>query len=78
MLTAKKNEQIYQDSAVCDSTDPSIRDLIYYDDSISMLERTAYRVYPIIQECASKLISYSDPNSSLHAKIEDFQSIISN
>jgi hypothetical protein len=29
-----------------------MRDLIYYDDSVSMLERTAYRVYPIILECA--------------------------
>jgi len=24
------------------------KDLIYYDDSVSMLERTAYRIYPII------------------------------
>lgn len=34
-----------------------MKDLIYYDDSVSMLERTAYRVLPIIQECATKLIS---------------------
>jgi len=60
VLIAKRNEQIYQDAVICDS-DPSNRDLIYYDDSISMLERTAFRVYPIIQDCASKLVLSSSP-----------------
>jgi hypothetical protein len=30
--------------------DQSRQDLIYYDDQISMLERTAYRVFPIIDD----------------------------
>jgi hypothetical protein len=33
-----------------------MKDLIYYDDSISMLERTAYRILPIIQDCAARMI----------------------
>ena len=72
VLIAKRNEQIYQDAAVNESSEPSTRDLIYYDDSISMLERTAYRVYPIIQDCASKLISNSDSDSTLQSRIEEF------
>lgn len=38
------------------SSQGSVKDLIYYDDSISMLERTAYRILPIIQDCASRMI----------------------
>lgn len=37
--------------------DASRQDLIYYDDQISMLERTAYRVFPIIDEICTKLVS---------------------
>ena len=33
-----------------------MKDLIYYDDSISMLERTAYRILPIIQDCYARMI----------------------
>ena len=32
------------------------KDLIYYDESVSMLERTAYRIYPIIQEVAERMV----------------------
>lgn len=32
------------------------KDLIYYDDTVSMLQRTTYRVYPIIQEINSRMI----------------------
>lgn len=35
----------------------SRQDLIYYDDQISMLERTAYRVYPIINDICNKLVA---------------------
>lgn len=31
--------------------------MIYYDDSISMLERTAYRVYPIIKDICAKMVT---------------------
>lgn len=57
VILAKRNEQIAQDILANEGGDSSLKDLIYYDDSVSMLERTAYRVYPIVQECAKKLIS---------------------
>ena len=31
-------------------------DLIYYDHSISMLERTALRVYPIVKEVHARMV----------------------
>ena len=31
--------------------------MIYYDDEISMLERTSYRVYPVIKEICTKMVS---------------------
>ena len=37
-----------------------MKDLIYYDDSVSMLERTAYRILPIVQDCASRMIKPVD------------------
>lgn len=33
-----------------------MKDIIYYNDSVSMLERTSYRLYPIIKEVMSKLV----------------------
>ena len=48
VLLAKKNEQIAQDIIQNDSNNDALKDLIYYDESVSMLERTAYRVYPIV------------------------------
>lgn len=30
--------------------------MIYYDDEISMLERTSYRVYPVIKEICTKMV----------------------
>jgi hypothetical protein len=49
VLVAKRNEQIAQDIIQSnDENDRNIKDLIYYDDSVSMLERTAFRVFPII------------------------------
>ena len=57
VILAKRNEQIAQDIIQSnenngDPNNNSLKDLIYYDDSVSMLERTAYRVYPIVYECS--------------------------
>ena len=41
-----------------DST--SKNDLIYYENSVSMLERTAYRVYPIIREVNARMVPEKD------------------
>jgi len=41
-----------------DST--SKNDLIYYEHSVSMLERTAYRVYPIIREVCARMVPEKD------------------
>ena len=35
-------------------------DLIYYDHSISMLERTALRVFPIIKEIQNRMVKHKD------------------
>ena len=46
---AKKAEQIVHDMLEMDSKKSDDKsDLIYYDESVSMLERTAYKVLPII------------------------------
>lgn len=34
--------------------------LVYYDDSISMLERTAFKLLPIITEVCTKMIKYKE------------------
>lgn len=74
VIVAKKNEQIAQEliqnenininGAATGAGDTSpgggMKDLIYYDDSISMLERTAYRILPIIQDCFSRMIKSPD------------------
>lgn len=58
-LVAKKKEQEvhedqerhkFENGGMSMSQTSSQADLIYYDHSISMLERTALRVYPIIKE----------------------------
>lgn len=41
-------------------SDSSQQSLIYYDEDMSMLERTAYRVYPIVKEVASRMVSSLD------------------
>ena len=40
------------------TSDQSVQedDLIYYDHSISMLERTALRVYPIVKEVQARMV----------------------
>jgi hypothetical protein len=35
-------------------------DLIYYEHTVSMLERTAYRVYPIIKEVVRRMVPEKD------------------
>ena len=57
---AKRKEQEVHEQELQDQLsddDASRQDLIFYDDQISMLERTAYRVYPIIEEICTKLVS---------------------
>lgn len=39
-------------------------DLIYYDHSISMLERTALRVYPIIKEIQTRMVRHKDASGT--------------
>lgn len=48
------------DAGLSISQASSKADLIYYDDNISMLERTAFRVYPIIKEIVSKMVKHKD------------------
>lgn len=37
-------------------------DLIYFDEGVSMLERTAHKYYPIIQEVARKMVKHKEFN----------------
>lgn len=64
---AKKNEAIAQEiianeQNIQDDNGQAMKDLIYYDESVSMLERTAYRVYPIVQEVASRMVKQKEFN----------------
>ena len=52
----RKEQQLLEEQQEQLSDDDSRQDLIYYDDSISMLERTAYRVHPIIEEIHKKMV----------------------
>jgi hypothetical protein len=56
VIVAKKNEQIAQELLMLDNNQAN-KELIYYDESVSMLERTAYRIYPIIQEVADRMVN---------------------
>jgi hypothetical protein len=47
VVQAKRNEQLSQELATPDANGTA-KELIYYDESVSMLERTAYRILPII------------------------------
>lgn len=38
-------------------------DLIYFDEKVSMLERTAHKYYPIIQEACRRMVKHKDINS---------------
>ena len=55
---AKRKEQLVHEQEQQEqlSEEESRQDLIYYDDQISMLERTAYRIYPIIKEICKKMV----------------------
>jgi len=68
-IKAKKREQVVHeeqeqakatDGGVSISQNSSKADLIYYDDNISMLERTAFRIYPIVKEIASRMVKHKD------------------
>lgn len=45
-------------------SDESQQELIYYNDEISMLERTSFRVYPIIKAICSKMVSNKSDSDS--------------
>ena len=51
----KKGGEQYM-SSLSQNESTSKLDLIYYEHSVSMLERTAYRVYPIIKEVAARMV----------------------
>ena len=38
-------------------------DLIYFDEQVSMLERTASKFYPIIQEVAKRMVRHKEDYS---------------
>ncbi len=40
--------------------------LVYYDDSISMLERTAFKLLPILNEVCTKMVKYKDDKENVH------------
>lgn len=61
VIKAKKYEVIAHniianEQNIQDENGQPLKDMIYYDDSVSMLERTAYRVYPVIKEIASRMV----------------------
>lgn len=41
-------------------------DLIYFDEQVSMLERTALRFYPIILEVAKRMVRHKEEDSISH------------
>jgi hypothetical protein len=43
-----------------------MRNLVYYDDSVSMLERTAFKLLPIITEVCSKMIKNRDNKENIN------------
>lgn len=49
------------------SHNSSQADLIYYDHSISMLERTALRVFPILKEIQNRMVKHKDVPGGLDA-----------
>ena len=70
-IQAKKREQeVHEEQERIKATDAGVSisqtssqaDLIYYDHSISMLERTALRVYPIIREIQSRMVKHKQLN----------------
>ena len=42
-------------------------DLIYFDEQVSMLERTALKYYPIIQEVAKKMTRHKEVATNEYA-----------
>lgn len=39
-------------------------DLIYFDEQVSMLERTAHKYYPIIQEVVKRMVRHKEVSST--------------
>jgi len=48
-------------------------DLIYFDEQVSMLERTASKFYPIIQEVAKRMVRHKEDYSYSTHKQDDQQ-----
>jgi hypothetical protein len=66
IVAKKKEQEVHEEQERIKATDggmsismnSSQADLIYYDHSISMLERTALRVYPIIKEIQKRMVKH--------------------
>jgi hypothetical protein len=70
---AKKTENLAQDIIQQQKSEENgqtniNKDVIYYDDSVSMLERTAYKLMPIIKQVHEKMINLKKDLSNLEAK----------
>ena len=51
-----------KDDLLQDFTDTKLNksDLIYFDEQVSMLERTAHKFYPIIQEVSKRMVRHKE------------------
>eukprot|EP00356_Strombidium_inclinatum_P005428 CAMPEP_0170487648 /NCGR_PEP_ID=MMETSP0208-20121228/6411_1 /TAXON_ID=197538 /ORGANISM="Strombidium inclinatum, Strain S3" /LENGTH=311 /DNA_ID=CAMNT_0010762001 /DNA_START=562 /DNA_END=1497 /DNA_ORIENTATION=+ len=70
--------QLDKDDLLQDFTDTKLNksDLIYFDDQVSMLERTAHKFYPIILEVAKRMVRHKEnyngspkPQSRTHSDV---------
>lgn len=43
-------------------------DLIYFDEKVSMLERTAHKYYPIVQEAVRRMVRHKDLDYNVASK----------
>lgn len=60
----EQERQKFEHGGMSMSHTSSQADLIYYDHSISMLERTALRVFPIIKEIQNRMVKHKDVSGS--------------
>lgn len=62
--TKRKEQLVHEQQQAENLSDDSHQELIYYNDDISMLERTSFRVYPIIKAICSKMVSTKEEPDS--------------
>jgi len=62
--TKRKEQLVHEQQQTEILSDDSHEELIYYNDEISMLERTSFRVYPIIRAICSKMVSTKEEPDS--------------